>query len=126
MFNDYIEDDGEKLLDNSEEYNKYDVIILEGILDKGEKISLEFNYSLFFYKNNKIIKEISYYNIIAWYYSKTKKKFGIKYKLKNNSFKLIIFKCPNSDLLIDEMRKNIREIRDLYECDYEEIQSFLK
>ena len=105
-------------------FHKYDVIINKGLGRINDRVSLEFNYNLFIYKDNKIINELSYYNIVAWYYSRCKKKFAIDYKFNNNLIKKIIFHCDNSDPLINEIRKNIKQIINLYDCDYKKIKSF--
>ena len=123
MFSDDDNDnDNIKLLDNEEIYDTYDVEAYNGFFRKGAKLQLEFNYNLFVYRNNIKIKEFCYYNIIAWYHSQSKKKFGFKYKINNNNSEIILFKCKLSDPIVQSMRNNINQIIELYNCDIDEIR----
>tara|TARA_Y100001978_G_C23564203_1_gene370819 strand:+ start:487 stop:852 length:366 start_codon:yes stop_codon:yes gene_type:complete len=73
-------------------------------------IKLEFGDNLCIYRldNEKLIYDISYYNIISWLSGK--KQFGINYKMYNGDLKQIIFKVDNSNDLIKSIKNNVNHL----------------
>jgi len=59
-------------------------------------------------ESNKLMYEISYFNISSWLYGK--KQFGINYKMYDGTEYQIIFKVDNSRDLIKSIKNRVNEL----------------
>jgi hypothetical protein len=76
-------------------------------------VKLEFSDHLCIYNidTNKLLYEISYYNIISWLHSKTE--WGINYKNYDNMDFKLMFSVKNSDIMCNSIKKRVNELLEL-------------
>lgn len=72
-------------------------------------VKIEFNDHFCVYYKNKLIYEISYFNILSWKFSK--QIWGIDYKIRDKEFNLF-FKLKNneSEIITNSIKKKINEL----------------
>jgi len=76
-------------------------------------VKLEFSDHLCIYNadTNKLLYEISYYDIISWFHGKIK--WGINYKNCDNVEFKLIFSVKNSDIMCNSIKKRVNELLEL-------------
>jgi hypothetical protein len=84
-------------------------IIKFGYID----VKLEFSDHLCIYNTdtNKLIYEISYYDITSWLHGKVQ--FGINYKNYDNVTFQLVFSVKNSDIICNSIKKRVNELLEL-------------
>tara|TARA_B100001094_G_scaffold332639_1_gene405604 strand:- start:3134 stop:3493 length:360 start_codon:yes stop_codon:yes gene_type:complete len=104
------------IIEEDKENDYYFVQIINDTKNKTNNflnVKLEFSDHLCIYNlDNKLLYEISYYNILSWLHNE--KLWGIKYKNYDNIKDQIIFKVDNSNNILDSIKYRVNELLDYY------------